>query len=326
MKAIEQRGYGDPREVLHLTDRQVPEISADQVLVRVRASSVNAADWHLVYGEPVLFRPFGIGGVRAPRRVAGSDFAGVVERVGAAVQTAVPGDEVYGNAPGAFAEFVAAPATRIARKPGALSFAEAAAVPLAGITALQGLRLGGLTTGQRALIVGASGGVGTFAVQLAKHRGAHVTGVCSTRRLDLVRSLGADDVIDYTTDDPASGSAKYDLVFQLGGTASPRVLSRVLTPGGTLVMSTGDGGRWVGPLGQLGLGAILGLVSRTAIKVLQVEETADALDELRDLIDAGQVKPVVDSTSPVERAGEAVARIKGGRPAGKLVLTVGSPS
>ena len=171
MLAIQQRGYGDPREVLHLTEVEVPDLSADQVLVRVRAASTNPYDWHLVCGEPVLMRP-ALGGVRAPTRVVGADFAGVVAEVGSAVRTVAPGDEVYGFADGAFAELLAAPAGRLARKPANLTFVEAAAVPLAAITALQGLRRGGLTQGQHVLVLGASGGVGTFAVQLAKHAGS----------------------------------------------------------------------------------------------------------------------------------------------------------
>ncbi|MCU0295471.1 MAG: NAD(P)-dependent alcohol dehydrogenase, partial [Candidatus Nanopelagicales bacterium] len=200
MRGIEQQGYGDPRRVLHLTQAQTPRPEADQVLVRVSASSANPYDWHLICGEPLLMRP-ALGGFRGPRRIVGADFAGVAEEVGSAVRGVAVGDEVYGFADGAFAESLAAPAARLARKPSTLSFEQAAAVPLAAITALQGLRRGGAARGQRVLIIGASGGVGTFAVQLAKHMGAEVTGVCSTSRLDLVAGLGADHVIDYTQQD-----------------------------------------------------------------------------------------------------------------------------
>lgn len=321
MLAIQQRGYGDPREVLHLTEVEVPDLSADQVLVRVRAASTNPYDWHLVCGEPVLMRP-ALGGVRAPTRVVGADFAGVVAEVGSAVRTVAPGDEVYGFADGAFAELLAAPAGRLARKPANLTFVEAAAVPLAAITALQGLRRGGLTQGQHVLVLGASGGVGTFAVQLAKHAGAEVTGVCSTSRLDLVRGLGADHVIDYNTQDPTAGPATYDLILQLGGTYSARALRRVLTPRGTLIESYGDGGRWLGPLGGIASGALLNVVAKQRITSFVATADTATLDELRDLIEGGHVRPVIDSRFLLERAAEAVALVKDGRPAGKVVVTV----
>lgn len=321
MRAIEQRGYGDPREVLHLTDVAVPGISSDQVLVRVHASSANPYDWHLICGEPVLMRP-GLGGVRGPRRVVGADFAGVVEQVGGAVGDMGAGDEVYGFADGAFAEFVAAPAGRLARKPANLTFARAAAVPLAAVTALQGLRRGGLAAGQRVLVVGASGGVGTFAVQLAKHAGAEVTGVCSTGRVEQVRGLGADHVIDYTVQDPASGPASYDLILQLGGRYSPRALRRVLTADGALVQSYGDGNRWLGPLASMATGALLNLVTQQQIAAFVAKEDTATLDELRALIEAGHLHPVIDSEYPLDRAAEAIALVKDGRPAGKIVVTV----
>jgi NADPH:quinone reductase-like Zn-dependent oxidoreductase len=321
MRAIEQRGYGDPREVLHLTDVGVPDISSDQVLVRVHASSANPYDWHFICGEPVLMRA-ALGGVRGPRRVVGADFAGVVERVGSAVGDIGAGDAVYGFADGAFADFVAAPAVRLARKPASLTFAQAAAVPLGAVTALQGLRRGGLAAGQRVLIVGASGGVGTFAVQLAKQAGADVTGVCSAGRVDLVRSLGADEVIDYTVQDPAAELASYDLVLQLGGRYSPRALRRVLTPGGTLIQSYGDGNRWLGPIGGIATGVLLNLVTHQRIGSFVARVDTATLDEVRDLIEAGHLRPVIDAEYPLERAADAVALVKDGRPAGKVVVTV----
>jgi NADPH:quinone reductase-like Zn-dependent oxidoreductase len=321
MRAIQQQGYGDPRAVLHQIQQPVPTITDDQVLVRVHASSANPADWHLACGEPLLMRP-ALGGLRAPRRIIGADFAGVVEQVGNTVTHLSVGDEVYGYAEGAYAEYVAAPAASTARKPTTCSFTEAAAVPLAGITALQGLRLGNLEAEQHVLILGASGGVGTFAVQLAKHAGAEVTGVCSTGRLDLVRGLGADHVIDYTAQDPAAGPAKYDVILQLGGTYSARSLRRRLTRRGTLVQSMGDGSLWFGPLGAMAGAAALNLVVPQRLIPLMTKETTEALNELRDLIDAGHVRPVIDSEHPLEEAGEALALVKDGRPAGKVVLTV----
>ena len=232
------------------------------------------------------------------------------------------GDEVYGCADGAFAEFVACPAGRLARKPTTLTFAQAAAVPMAAITALQGLRRGGLASGQQVLVIGASGGVGTFAVQLATHAGASVTGVCSTGRLELVRSLGADQVIDYTAQDPTAGPVKYDLILQLGGTYSPRALRRLLTPRGSLVQSYGDGSRWLGPIGGVASGALLNLVAKQRITSFVAHEDTESLDALRDLIQAGHLTPVIDSQYPLERAADAVALVKDGRPAGKVVVTV----
>jgi len=321
MRAIQQRGYGDPREVLHLAQVDVPAFDAGQVLVRVLASSANPYDWHLICGEPTLMRSQ-LGGVRGPTRIVGADFAGVVEGLGRDVSALAVGDEVYGFADGAFAEHLAAPAGRVARKPANLTFAEAAAVPLAAITALQGVRHGELASGQHVLVLGASGGVGTFAVQLARHMGAEVTGVCSTSRLDLVRSLGADHVIDYTTQDPAAGTARYDLIFQLGGTYSPRALRRALTPRGTLVQSYGDGSRLLGPLGGIASGALLNVVGKQRITSFVAEEDTATLDELREMIEAGHLRPVIDSEYPLERAGDAVALVKDGRPAGKVVVTV----
>lgn len=319
---MQQRGYCDPREVLRVASLDVPVVQPDEALVRVRASSVNPYDWHLVCGEPVLMRAQ-LGGVRAPVRVVGADFAGVVERVGGAVRGVAAGDEVYGCAEdGAFAEFVAAPAGRVARKPANLAFAQAGAVPMAACTAVQGLRRGGLASGQRVLVVGASGGVGTFAVQLATHAGASVTGVCSTGRLELVRSLGADEVVDYTVQDPTAGPARYDLILQLGGTYSPRVLRRLLTPRGALVQSYGDGGRWIGPLGGVVGGALLNLVSGQRITSFVAREDTATLEELRGLIEAGRIRPVIDSEYPLEQAADAVALVKDGRPAGKVVVSV----
>ena len=321
MKAIEQRGYGDPREVLHLAEVDVPRIGDDQVLVRVHASSANPYDWHLVCGEPLLMRP-ALGGIRGPRRVVGADLAGVVQQVGGAVRGLAVGDEVYGFADGSWAESVSAPAGRVARKPANLSFAQAAAVPLAAITALQGLRRGGLERGMHVLVIGASGGVGTFAVQLARHAGAEVTGVCSTGRVDLVLGLGADHVIDYTVQEPASGPTRYDLILQLGGTYSPSALRRVLTPRGTLIQSHGDGNRWTGPIGGMAVGALLNVVSRQRIASFVAKEDTQTLDELRGLIEAGHLTPVIDSEFPLERAAEALALVKDGRPAGKVVVTI----
>jgi NADPH:quinone reductase-like Zn-dependent oxidoreductase len=296
------------------------------VLVAVRASSANPWDWHFVCGEPILMRPAGIGGIRRPKfAIPGGDFAGTVERTGAEVVGFAPGDEVYGFGHGAFAEYLAVAQGHVARKPANLTFEEAAAVPLGAITALQGLRAGELRPGQQVLIIGASGGVGTFAVQIAKHLGARVPGVCSTANLELVRSLGADQVIDYTVQDPAAGPGRYDLILQLGGTYSPRALRKVLTGRGTLIQSYGDGNRWVGPLSNMAAGAALNLFVRQTLKTFVAEETTQALDEIRDLVEAGHLRPIIDSRYPLSRAAEAVALVKDGRPAGKVVVTVEEP-
>ena len=323
MRAIVQHRYGAPEEVLRLEEVAVPAVDAHDVLVRVRASSANPWDWHFVRGEPVLLRPAGLGGVRRPRfEVPGGDVAGTVEQVGAEVEGLSVGDEVYGFGHGAFADFVSVPQRHVARKPGNLTFEQAAAVPLAGVTAIQGLRAGGLRPGQHVLIIGASGGVGTFAVQIARHLGARVTGVCSTAHLRLVHDLGAEEVIDYTTQDITAGTERYDLVFQLGGRTPPRVLRRVLTSRGTLLQSAGDGNRWLGPLGGMVQAAVLNLVVGQTLKTFVADETTETLDELRDLVEAGAVVPVVDRTYPLSQAAAAIRFVEEGRPAGKVVVSV----
>ena len=244
MKAIVQHAYGAPQDVLRLAEVEMPVVGAEDVLVSVRASSANPWDWHFIRGEPVLLRPTGLGGVRKPKfAVPGGDLAGTVERAGSSVAAFRPGDEVYGFGHGAFAEYIAVDQGSLALKPGNLTFEQAAAVPLAAATALQCLRAGGIQPGQDVLIIGASGGVGTFAVQIAKQLGAQVSGVCSTGHVDLVRRLGAEQVIDYTRQDFTTGAARYDLALQLGGIYSPAAVRKVLTPHGTLIQSFGDGSR-----------------------------------------------------------------------------------
>jgi NADPH:quinone reductase-like Zn-dependent oxidoreductase len=323
MKAIVQRRYGVPGDVLRLADVGLPEVGAEDVLVRVRASSANPWDWHFIRGEPLLFRPAGIGGVRRPKfLIPGGDVAGTVERVGSAVTAFEPGADVYGFGHGAFAEYVAVPQTRLAPTPAGLSFEQAAAVPLAAITALQGLRAGEIARGQRVLVVGASGGVGTFAVQVATHLGAQVTGVCSTPHVDLVRGLGADQVIDYTREDFTAGAGGYDLVFQLGGTYSPAAVRRVLTPHGTLIQSYGDGGRWLGPLGNMAKAAVLNRFIGQTLKAFTATVTAEALHEIKDLIESGRMAPVISRTFPLAEAADAVDLVEHGSPPGKVVALI----
>jgi NADPH:quinone reductase-like Zn-dependent oxidoreductase len=323
MKAIVQHQYGAPQNVLRLTDVAMPTVGERDVLVSVRASSANPWDWHFIRGEPMLLRPTGLGGVRKPKfPVPGGDLAGTVEQAGSSVTALKPGDEVYGFGHGAFAEYIAVPEGSLASKPTNLTFEQAAAVPMAAVTALQGLRAGGIRPGQRVLIIGASGGVGTFAVQLARHLGAQVTGVCSTRHVDLVRRIGAEQVIDYTKQDFTTGPTHYDLAFQLGGTYSPAAVRKVLTPSGTLIQSFGDGGRWLGPMGNILKAAALNTLARQTLKSFTAEVTAHALTELTDLIEAGHVTPVIDRTYPLTEAAAAVVLVQDGSPAGKVIVTV----
>ena len=323
MKAIVQGRYGAPADVLRLADVEPPTVKSGDVLVRVRASSANPWDWHFIRGEPVLFRPAGLGGVTRPKfPIPGGDLAGTVERVGGDVTAFEPGADVYGFAHGAFAEYVSVPQTRLAPKPAALSFEQAAAVPLAAVTALQGLRAGEIAPRQHVLVVGASGGVGTFAVQIAKHLGARVTGVCSTAHVDLVRGLGADQVIDYLKEDFTAGSGGYDLVLQLGGTYSPAAVKHVLTPHGALIQSFGDGGRWLGPLSNMVKAAVLNRFIGQTLKAFTATVTADALHEITDLLEAGRLIPVIGRSFPLSEAAKAVDLVEKGSPPGKVVVTV----
>lgn len=248
-----------------------------------------------------------------------------MEQAGSGVTAFKPGDEVYGFGHGAFAEYIAVPHGSLAPKPANLTFAQAAAVPLAAVTALQGLRAGGIQPGQHVLIIGASGGVGTFAVQIASHLGALVTGVCSTPNMDLVRRLGAEHVIDYTKQDFALGAVRYDVVLQLGGTYSPAAVRKVLTPHGTLIQSFGDGGRWFGPVGNIikavGLNAVVGQTLRS----FTAKVTAQALTEVGGLIESGRVTPVIDRAYPLTDAAAAVGLVETGSPAGKVVVMVKLP-
>jgi len=326
MKAMVQHGYGAPEDVLALADVEMPIVGDQDVLVCVRASSANPWDWHFIRGEPVLLRPAGLGGVRKPTfPVPGGDLAGVVEQVGGAVTAFKPGDEVYGFGHGAFAEYIAVHHGRLAPKPRNLTFEQAAAVPLGAVTALQGLRVGGIQPGQHVLIVGASGGVGTFAVQIAKYLGAQVAGVCSTRNVDLVRRLGAEQVIDYTEQDFTAGAARYELVLQLGGTYSPAAVRKVLTPHGTLIQSFGDGGRWFGPVSNIIKAVALNPIVGQTLKSFTAEVTGQALEEVGDLIESGRITPVIERKYPLTDAAAAVRLVEQGSPAGKVIVVVEPP-
>jgi NADPH:quinone reductase-like Zn-dependent oxidoreductase len=322
MKAITYHRYGPPDE-LRLEEVDEPVAGDGEVLVRVRAASINPRDWHFLRGLPYVVRPFGL---RRPEDgVLGSDLAGQVEAVGAGVARFRPGDEVYAFVhSGAFAEHARVPERVLAPKPANLTFEQAAAVPLAGLTALQGLRdQGRVRPGRRVLVIGASGGVGTFAVQLGKWLGAHVTGVSSTRNLELVRSLGADQVVDYTREDVARSGRAYDVIFQLAGTSSPAELRRVLTPRGILVASSGESdGRWIGPLGRVVKAALLSPFVGQRLGTFEAKASADDLAVLTGLVEAGTVAPVIDRNYPLIEVPEAIRYIEDGHARGKVVVTV----
>ncbi|MET9321674.1 NAD(P)-dependent alcohol dehydrogenase [Streptomyces sp. NPDC003038] len=324
MKAIVQDRYGSP-DVLELRDVDQPVAADDEVLVRVRAAGVNARDWHLMRGDPYLARlVLGIGGPKM--KIRGTDFAGRVEAVGRNVTRLRPGDEVFGEAEAAFAEYVCAPENKVEPKPAGLSFEQAAAVPLAGNTALMGLRdLGRLRPGQHVLVNGASGGVGTFAVQIAKSLGAEVTGVCSARNTELVRSLGADHLIDYTREDFTGNGRRYDLVFDLVGNRSLTECRRALTPSGTLVLSGGgvsDGGSLVGPMGLLVRGRALSPFVRQRLLVLTATPSRENLAALRELAESGKLSPAIDRTYPLSEAPEAIRYLEVEHARAKVVITV----
>jgi NADPH:quinone reductase-like Zn-dependent oxidoreductase len=323
VKAIRYQRYGPP-DVLGLDEVDVPAPAGGEVLIRVRAASANPRDWHVMRGMPQVMRlQFGL---RAPRdQRLGTDLAGIVEAVGAGVTRWHPGDEVYADIPsGAFAEHVCAPGDLVAAKPANLTFEEAAAVPLAAVTALQGLRdRGRVEAGQRVLIIGASGGVGTFAVQLAKHLGAHVTGVCSGGNAELVRSLGADEVVDRTRDDVTRSGRTWDLVFQVAGAASPVALRRVLTRRGMLMVGSGESeGRWIGPIDRnLQAVAVSPFVSQRLVPFIARRSTPD-LELLAGLIEAGTVRPVIDRTYPLHEVPDAIRYLEEGHARGKVVISV----
>ena len=319
MQAVLQRAYGTA-DVLQFGTIERPQIADDEVLVEVRAAGLDRGTWHLMTGVPYAARlAFGI---RAPRNpVPGMDVAGVVGAVGAKVTRFQVGDEVYGVGKGTFAEFAAAKESKLAHKPARLTFEQAAAVPVSGLTAQQGLlAVGRLKAGQNVLITGASGGVGTFAVQIAKAVGATVTAVCSTSKIDLVRSLGADHVVDYTTTDFAITDQRYDLILDIGGSASLRRLRSVLTPRGTLVIAGGeDGGKLLGVGRQLRAAALSPFVRhRLAMLVSTVHH--EPLERLTTLIDEGNVTPAIDHVLPLEQAAEAMRQLDSGRVRGKVVL------
>ncbi|WP_344087447.1 NAD(P)-dependent alcohol dehydrogenase [Luedemannella helvata] len=321
MKAIVQDRYGAP-DVLRFDDIDIPVPGADDVLVRVRAASLNARDWHVMRGDPYLAR-LSIGLRRPKWPVQGTDFAGVVEAVGANVTSLRPGDEVYGETNGAFAEYVCAGPEEVDRKPANLTFEQAAAVPLAAGTALDCLP--DVAGGQRVLINGASGGVGTFAIQIAKARGAFVTAVCSARNARQALALGADRVVDYAREDFARGDAHYDLVLDLVGNRSLGDLRRALAPAGTLVLSGGGvskGGSMFGPMGLILRGTLASRFASHRILLPHYKPSRAHLATMRELIESGRVTPVIDRTYPLSDAAAAIRYLETEHATGKVVLTV----
>ena len=324
MKAIVRSKYGSP-DVLELREIEKPAVEDDHVLVRVQAASVNAGDWHSMRGKPYIIRLM-LGGLFKPRTknaVLGGDLAGRVEAVGGNVTEFQPGDEVFGMSIRTFAEYVSVRRVGIVRKPANLTFEQAAAVPVAAITALQGLRdKGHIRPGQKVLINGASGGVGTFAVQIAKSFGADVTAVCSPRNVDMVRSLGADRVIDYTREDFTRDGARYDLIFDVAGNHSFSECRQVLSPNGTLVMVGQSGRKKISILPLL----TAPLVSRLRRKQKPVsfiaKRSKEDLTLLKELMEAGKVTPVIDRSYSLREVPEALRYLGEGHARGKLVITM----
>ncbi len=324
MKAIVQDLYGGP-DVLRLDEVERPTPGKRDVLVRVHAAGLDAGVWHVMRGDPYLVRlAFGLRRLRKGARVRGLDLSGVVEAVGAEVTRWSPGDEVYGVGNGSFAEWATASQDRLARKPANLSFTQAAVVPISACTALHALRdAGRVQPGQRVLVLGASGGVGSFAVQLARHFGAEVTAVCSAAKADLVRTLGATHVLDYTRDDPTDGARRYDLVLDIAGNRPLAHVRRALTPKGTLVLVGGDhGGRWLGGLERSLWAMLLSPFVGHTLRGLVSTERHDDLDLLRDLIEAGHLTPVLDRTFPLAETPAAVRYLEAGHARGKLAIAL----
>ena len=322
MRAILQSSYGTA-DTLHAGKIDRPVIGAGEVLVEVRAAGLDRGTWHVMAGLPYAIRLAGYG-LRAPKApVPGFDVAGVVVEIGAGVTRFAPGDEVFGIGKGSFAEFTAAREDKLAHKPQNLSFEQAAAVAISGLTALQGLtEAGRLQAGQRVLIIGASGGVGTYAVQIAKALGAEVTGVCSTSKVELVRSIGADHVLDYTRDDFADGETTYDLILDMAGNASITRLRRALAPAGTLVIAGGEGGgRWLGGSDRQLRALALSPFLRQRLTTFICKEHFAGLERLAGLIDEGRIVPVIERTYVLSDMPQAMRHLVNGDARGKLVIT-----
>ncbi|HEX7172745.1 MAG TPA: NAD(P)-dependent alcohol dehydrogenase [Candidatus Limnocylindria bacterium] len=322
MTAITQDGYG-PSSVLAAQEIAIPAIDATEVLVRVHAAGVNIADWAIMNGLPYIARP--VYGLRKPKNpVRGTDVAGTVEAVGSDVTRFKPGDEVFGWADGSFAAYAAAPQDKLARKPSNVTFEQAAAVPLAGLVAIQGVRdHGRVGPGQKVLVNGASGGIGSFAVQIAKSLGAEVTGVTSTRNMELVRSIGADHVIDYRQENFTQGEQTYDFILDNVSNHSMADLRRVLAPTGMLIPNGGRfDNRWFASGGLVVRAKLMDRFVGHQLRTFLVAITAEHLDALRELIEAGKVTPMMDRVYPLAEAAEAMRHVGDGHARGKVAISV----
>lgn len=330
MRAVVQERYGDPHEVLRVTELERPRPGAGEVLLRVRASSVNTPDWLAVLGVPLVVRMVEFGLRRPKTPVRGTDVAGIVEELGPGVDDLAPGDEVFGSCTtdstmaraGSFAEECVAVASQLVRRPVGLSFEEAAGAPMSGATALIAVRRGELGPGRHLLVNGASGGVGLFAVQIAKALGAEVTGVCSGRNVELVRSYGADHVVDYTREDFTRGERRYDVILDNVLNHPPARVVRALSPGGIfLPNSVGVGGRTLMGLPRMGRTALMRF-GRTDVRFVHCDTGRENLRALRELLERGDVRVPVDRVFPLEEAAEAVALMASHRARGKVVISV----
>ncbi|HSO55886.1 MAG TPA: NAD(P)-dependent alcohol dehydrogenase [Actinomycetes bacterium] len=325
MKAIVQDRYGGP-EVLEFRDIDQPVPTDNEVLVQVHAAGLHRGDWHVMTGLPYMIRlavpSLGLSKPKVP--VLGMDVAGRVEAVGARVTRFQPGDEVFGWCDGSLAEYACAGEDHFAAKPTALSFEEAAVVPISGFAALQGVRdVGEVQPGQQVLVIGAAGAVGWFAVQLAKAFGARVTGVASTTQLELVRSVGADEVIDYTRQDVTDGTRQWEVIIDTGGRRTLSQLRRALTPNGTLVIVGGEGGgRWMGGFLRNLRAPVVSRFVGQRLRMLVSKERQEDLEVLRELVEAGKLRPLIGGTYPLGEAPEAMRALQAGNTRGKIVITV----
>jgi NADPH:quinone reductase-like Zn-dependent oxidoreductase len=323
MKAVVQDRFGPP-DVLKLSDTDLPEAGADDALVRVRAAALNPADWHIVRGDPLVARLMGVGLTRPKARVAGIDAAGVVEAVGANVRGLRIGDEVLGFCRGAFAEYACAAADLVVPKPANLTFEQAAAVPIAATTALRGIRdVGQVKAGQRVLVNGAGGGVGTYAVQIAAALGAEVTGVCSMRSVELVRSIGAAHVVDYTAQDFTDGQTRYDVIFDNVSSLPLTRLRRALTPKGILVLNGGGSpGHVFGPVAGILRAVVANTFVSQRLRPLPSRQNREELLAVTGLIEDGKLTSVVDRTYPLAETAEGLRHVERGHSRGKAVVSV----
>jgi NADPH:quinone reductase-like Zn-dependent oxidoreductase len=326
MQAIAQDRYGAP-DALEIREVDRPIVGDDDVLVRVQAASANPYDLHFMRGLPYIVRVAGSRagfGLRGPKPcIRGRDLAGQVEAVGKRVTDLRPGDEVYGVGQGTFAGYARASESELAPKPANLTFVQAAAMPVAAVTALRAIRdCGRVQPGQTVLINGAAGGVGTFAVQIAKASGANVTGVCSTRNADMVRSIGADQVIDYTAQDFTRGPNRYDLILDLVGNHSVSACRRALEPRGMLLLSHGGRSSWIGPMGQILRALVMSRFVSQKLLAFTAHVTKEDLVALKELAEGGKVTPVIDRTYPLSESADGIRYLEAGHARGKVVITV----